>query len=512
MASLWDDVRMIARLASAMALGALLIGAPAAAEPFAYIAVGEPINALRVIDTETLLDARAPIALPRAPVGTVAVSPNGRRVYLGTSGRTLAVDTVTGEVADNPNLPAYLQGVGVVSSDGRRMHFGPFTIDLSSGARWGVPPPTGFIIPGGATHVAAGPDGRVYYLWCSDAPYGCDLRARDEFSDVVAWTVGVFNGANFGGPTGMVLSPDEKFVYVSYSTARSPYAGLAAHSTATHEVVWTLSLGTYGLYPGRVAISPDGRRLYALNGKSPSVTVVDVEQRAIVKSIPLGVGDIHPEDKLTPYGGIAVTPDNRAVWITNGMHGSVSVIDTATLEIVATLGGFGNAVSYANFIGPLAKDAAIEYYNANLDHYFVTAHPAEIYAIDAGAVAGWKRTGQQFTAHPPRSAGAKPVCRIYIPPALGDSHFYSASATECEEVIAKFPALILESRDLFYVDLPDPVTGTCPPGSTPVFRLWNQRADSNHRYTTSGAVRDAMVAKGYQPEGYGLGAIAMCAP
>jgi hypothetical protein len=40
--------------------------------------------------------------------------------------------------------------------------------------------------------------------------------------------------------------------------------------------------------------------------------------------------------------------------------------------------------------------------------------------------------------------------------------------------------------------------------------VWNARADSNHRYTTSRAVRDAMVAQGYVAEGDGPDKIAFC--
>jgi len=45
----------------------------------------------------------------------------------------------------------------------------------------------------------------------------------------------------------------------------------------------------------------------------------------------------------------------------------------------------------------------------------------------------------------------------------------------------------------------------------PVYRLYNNRADTNHRYTTSLAIRSQMIAKGYIPEGYGPNAVAMCA-
>jgi len=57
---------------------------------------------------------------------------------------------------------------------------------------------------------------------------------------------------------------------------------------------------------------------------------------------------------------------------------------------------------------------------------------------------------------------------------------------------------------------PDLETGQCPQSMVPVYRLWNNRADSNHRYTSDRSTRDEMVAKGYLAEGYGPDAVIMC--
>ncbi len=159
--------------------------------------------------------------------------------------------------------------------------------------------------------------------------------------------------------------------------------------------------------------------------------------------------------------------------------------------------------------GPVA---ALEFYHAAFDHYFVTTLPAELAALDSGRLSGWMRTGLWFTAYGTAQPGTLPVCRYYLPPAAGDSHFFSASAAECAEVGIRFPLFTLETAAAMYMFLPDPVTGACPAGTTPVYRLWNGRSDSNHRYTTSAPVRDAMLAQGHVAEGYGPGAVAMCAP
>jgi hypothetical protein len=155
---------------------------------------------------------------------------------------------------------------------------------------------------------------------------------------------------------------------------------------------------------------------------------------------------------------------------------------------------------------------AIEYYDAALDHYFVTSLAAEIHALDGHVVRGWQRTGELFGAYADARPGFDPVCRFYIPPARGDSHFVSASAAECAEVRRRFPAFVEETPTRLAVALPDPASGACPAGTTPVHRIWNGRADSNHRYVTDPALRDATVARGGILEGYGPAGVAFCAP
>ena len=167
-------------------------------------------------------------------------------------------------------------------------------------------------------------------------------------------------------------------------------------------------------------------------------------------------------------------------------------------------------------------DPVIEYYNQALDHYFISASQPDIDGLDSGRIPGWQRTGNDFSAWistyvdpqgtkgtgPP--AGLLPVCRLYIPPVDGDSHFFSVSAAECAASMAQHPEFEFESPSAFLATLPDAQTGACPPNQTPVYRLWNARKDSNHRYTTSTAVRDQMLLRNYVAEGYGPNAVAMC--
>ncbi len=76
----------------------------------------------------------------------------------------------------------------------------------------------------------------------------------------------------------------------------------------------------------------------------------------------------------------------------------------------------------------LVPKDVVEYYNATLDHYFMTLLDVEVAALDAGVFSGWTRTSLSFKAWPLAADGTSPVCRFYMPPARGDSHFYSSLA------------------------------------------------------------------------------------
>jgi hypothetical protein len=179
-----------------------------------------------------------------------------------------------------------------------------------------------------------------------------------------------------------------------------------------------------------------------------------------------------------------------------------------------------------NFAGATATApplpvTVVEYYDAARDHYFISSLAPDIDALDTQRIPGWTRTGQTFQAYPSQESGgpgAQPVCRFYIPPEKGDSHFLSASVAECAAVLQKqmfdpaYAGYVYETPSAFFIALPDTASGACPPATIPVYRLWNQRVDSNHRYTIDPAIKAQMVALGFVAEGYGTDAVAMCAP
>jgi hypothetical protein len=157
----------------------------------------------------------------------------------------------------------------------------------------------------------------------------------------------------------------------------------------------------------------------------------------------------------------------------------------------------------------------VEYYWAAKDHYFYTSLAAEIAGLDASS--NWKRTGQSFKAFVSGSSGGQgtAVCRYYGLPAAGlDVHLFSVNAAECTSYgAAPLNAnWVRENASAFEMALPYSVTGACPKNTVPVYRLDNNRADTNARYTADLATKIGMLAKGSVAGGFGPTGVGMCSP
>lgn len=165
----------------------------------------------------------------------------------------------------------------------------------------------------------------------------------------------------------------------------------------------------------------------------------------------------------------------------------------------------------ASFSALSSTGTVVEYYNPDLDHYFIAADPDEQAFVDSGAVGRWQRTGVTFM-----SGGNVPVCRFYGSMSPGpNSHFYTASADECAQLKqlqditpATQKRWNFESLDFLTMV---PMNGTCPTNTLPVYRAYNngysRGIDSNHRITRDQAAIQEVVARGWINEG-----VVMCAP
>jgi YVTN family beta-propeller protein len=77
-----------------------------------------------------------------------------------------------------------------------------------------------------------------------------------------------------------------------------------------------------GKFSNGVTMRPDGARVYVSNGRDGTVSVIDTASQAIVATVKVG---------QRPWN-MAVTPDGTKLYVANGRSGSVSVIDTRSNE------------------------------------------------------------------------------------------------------------------------------------------------------------------------------------
>ncbi len=90
----------------------------------------------------------------------------------------------------------------------------------------------------------------------------------------------------------------------------------------------------------------------------------------------------------------------------------------------------------------------IEYYRADSDHYFITADPNEVAYLDVHMHGVFERTGTVFFAYPGSflaPPSVQPVCRFFAG-GLINSHFFTASAAECQFVLTRWPCTGSSSR------------------------------------------------------------------
>jgi len=120
--------------------------------------------------------------------------------------------------------------------------------------------------------------------------------------------------------------------------------------TATNAVTGSGATGScLGQYfCNGIAVTPDGSKVYVGNRGLSSVSAINVATNAVTASIPVGA---------FPFG-IAVTPDSRKVYVATTTKtavfppptsppDTVSVIDTATNKVIATITVGGNLLGLA---------------------------------------------------------------------------------------------------------------------------------------------------------------------
>lgn len=169
-------------------------------------------------------------------------------------------------------------------------------------------------------------------------------------------------------PRDIAITPDGRRAYITYT---SPYNYVSMYDIATSTRLNSLYLGAVGQ---AIVISPDSRYAYVSTGNK--IVVIHTGRNIIIDNISIPGGDTSTNN---PHG-LAITPDGKSLLIAdNRNNGAVSVINIETKAILASLAmGIGNtpfgiAVSPDGlnaYIGFHGLNQVIEY---NLDTLSVTA-------------------------------------------------------------------------------------------------------------------------------------------
>ena len=484
--------------------------------PFAYIA--HQLNAapapgtLSVVDTTNTAASAVQVDVGVYPVG-VAVSPAGTRVYVTNfgSGTVSVIDTATNQIV--PVNETLTNNAGIV------VGLGPYGIAVNpSGAKVYV----ANSISNSVSVIDAVSNTAIKVVSVGSQPYGVavspagskvyvtnyagnSVSVINTANDSVEYLVAI-NGLPFNKPYGIAVNPAGTRVYVANEGAGTVSVINAANDTVLNTV-------NVGNSPRGLAVSPDGTKVYVVNSGDRTVSVIDATSGAYLVTALEGMGELANFIAFNPAGTLAYVTNQGA-----SRPGDLAAIDVAT-DLAPSAAPVGSGLhSFGNFVGPAIQSVAqagptvIEFYNTTLDHYFITANSSEAAAIDGGSAGpGWSRTGNSF-----RSGGRTSVCRFYGSQSPGpNSHFYTVDASECaglQQLQANTPATEkrwnFESMD-FVSTVPS--NGTCPAGTTPVYRAYNngfaRGVDSNHRITSSATAIQEVVTRGWSNEG-----VVMCAP
>src|SRR5262245_7818544 len=134
-------------------------------------------------------------------------------------------------------------------------------------------------------------------------------------------------GAVKGGPklktpshsTTIALTSDERRLVVVNREANSVSIIRVKNQQGNDIGVKIAEIGV-GEEPRCVAIHPNDKVAYVTNGISGTVSVVDLKQHAVVATIPVG----------TEPRGCALTPNGTLLYVANHTEGTVAIIETAS--------------------------------------------------------------------------------------------------------------------------------------------------------------------------------------
>ena len=182
-----------------------------------------------------------------------------------------------------------------------------------------------------------------------------DLKARRHMGD--------FSTAPYVAPHGLRWGPQGQLYCVCENS------GVVLEMDAkTGRIEHVIEVGSNKAH--RMEVLPDGAKLYTENEEDPFASVIDLAARRRIGTIPAPGG----------LAGIGLSPDGRTVVLVDAQQPQVMVVDTATDQVVSTVGLDGHE-----------KAAQVARYSPDGRYMVVTSIDAPLATVfDADPGAGLK--------------------------------------------------------------------------------------------------------------------------
>ncbi|MFD0635979.1 hypothetical protein ACFQ9X_34840 [Catenulispora yoronensis] len=279
-------------------------------------------STLSIVDTAAADVTQTVPSIMNAP-GAIAEAPNGKLILVGSSlGGVLREIDPAGRRAVGPALPLPDTAQAITFSPNSRLAY----ITTLSGTLVTFDTATGRIsdlaIGGFLGGLAQTPDSRTLYVADHDS-----VAVVDTASNTLKTKIPLLGS----GAQSVAVSPDGADVYV---TDRS--GAVSVIDVATDSRIVTVFTPADAQ---AVAFTPDGRTAYVA---ADSIVAVNTASHSVAATI---------TDSAGP-ASLAVTPDGTQLFVDNAGADSVSVIDTATDTITATIpiGSPGNSFGLADIV------------------------------------------------------------------------------------------------------------------------------------------------------------------
>jgi YVTN family beta-propeller protein len=176
----------------------------------------------------------------------------------------------------------------------------------------------------GPHEVGVSPDGTIALV----SNYGPAANPGNSLTVINIAAAEVVDTIDLGGyrrPHGLSWLPDNRHALVTVEDSRA----VLLVDIERGKIIWAIA--TDEPVSHMVAVDPAGKNAYVTNIGSGSISVVDIEGGILKATVKVGNGT----------EGIAISADGRQLWATNRESDTVVVMDPATMKIHTTLGSIG---------------------------------------------------------------------------------------------------------------------------------------------------------------------------